>query len=201
MPVAPAGRLAAPGAPGPASATGAVEPRGADSDRLDRCIGRCAPWLGNSCPLSPADVFAGYTRRRVFDEMLDGTAQPRRAYRRLHNELLKLTPEELRRSKQQADLTFFNQGITFTVYGRNEGTERIFPHDLLPRIISAADWEVIERGLTQRITALNLFLKDLYHEQQILHDGVVPRQRDLHLPPLPPSDERRARCRATPTST
>ena len=68
--------------------------------------------------------------------MLDGRAQPRRSYKRLHKELLKLTPEELWRSKQQADLSFFNQGITFTVYGRKEGTERIFPHDLLPRIIS-----------------------------------------------------------------
>ena len=95
------------------------------------------------------------------------------------------------RSKQQADLTFFNQGITFTVYGRNEATERIFPHDLLPRIITAADWDVIERGLTQRITALNLFLKDIYHEQRILKDGRRARQRDLHLPAFPPADDRR----------
>ena len=69
---------------------------------------------------------------------------------------------------------FFNQGITFTVYGRKEGTERIFPHDLLPRIIPCAEWETIERGLTQRITALNLFLKDIYHERKILRDGVIP---------------------------
>src|SRR5215218_1852813 len=108
--------------------------------------------------------------------MFDAKAQPRRPYRKLHKELTRLTPEELVRSKQKADLTFFNQGITFTVYGRNEATERIFPHDLLPRIVSAADWSVIERGLTQRITALNLFLKDIYHEGKILADGVVPRE-------------------------
>jgi uncharacterized circularly permuted ATP-grasp superfamily protein len=120
------------------------------------------------------DPFAGYSVDTAFDEMLDGRGQPRRPYKRLHKELQKLTPEELWRSKHQADLTFFNQGITFTVYGREEGTERIFPHDLLPRILSAADWEVIERGLTQRITALNLFLKDLYHERHILKDGVIP---------------------------
>ena len=106
--------------------------------------------------------------------MFDGKAQPRRHYRKLHKELLKLTPEELLRSKQQADLTFFNQGITFTVYGRNEATERIFPHDLLPRIVSAGDWDTIERGLTQRITALNLFLKDIYHEGKIIQDRVIP---------------------------
>ena len=120
------------------------------------------------------DPFAGYTVEACFDEMLDARSQPRRSYRRLHKELLKLSPEELWRSKQQADLTFFNQGITFTVYGRQEGTERIFPHDLLPRIVSGADWEIIERGLTQRITALNLFLRDLYHERRIIKDGIVP---------------------------
>jgi uncharacterized circularly permuted ATP-grasp superfamily protein len=124
--------------------------------------------------VATTDLFPGYSVEGIFDEMLDARAQPRRSYRRLHKELLKLTPEELWRSKQQADLSFFNQGITFTVYGRQEGTERIFPHDLLPRIISAADWEIIERGLTQRITALNLFLRDLYHERRILKDGIVP---------------------------
>ena len=115
-------------------------------------------------------------RRRHLRRDARRRAQPRRSYRRLHKELLKLTPEELWRSKQQADLSFFNQGITFTVYGRKEGTERIFPHDLLPRIVSAADWDIIERGLTQRITALNLFLKDLYHERRILADGIVPAE-------------------------
>jgi len=124
--------------------------------------------------VATTDPFTGYTVEGIYDEMLDGRSQPRKSYRRLHRELLKLTPEELWRSKQQADLSFFNAGITFTVYGRQEGTERIFPHDLLPRIISAADWEVIERGLTQRITALNLFLRDLYHDRQILRDGIVP---------------------------
>ena len=82
----------------------------------------------------------------------------------------------MRRRKQAADLSFLHQGITFTVYGRDEGTERIFPHDLLPRIITSAEWETIERGLTQRITALNLFLKDIYNEGRCLADGVVPRE-------------------------
>jgi uncharacterized circularly permuted ATP-grasp superfamily protein len=126
--------------------------------------------------VATTDPFTGYTVEGVYDEMLDGRSQPRKSYRRLHRELLKLTPEELWRSKQQADLSFFNAGITFTVYGRQEGTERIFPHDLLPRIISAADWETIERGLTQRVTALNLFLRDLYHDRHILRDGVVPAE-------------------------
>jgi len=126
--------------------------------------------------LVTTDPFTGYSVEDTFDEMLDARAQPRRSYRRLHKELLRLTPEELSRSKHQADLSFFNQGITFTVYGRQEGTERIFPHDLLPRIVSGADWDTIERGLTQRVTALNLFLHDLYHERRILKDGIVPSE-------------------------
>ena len=109
-----------------------------------------------------------------YDEMFKPNARPRAHYRALFAQLLTLSAEELRRSKLEADLSFFNQGITFTVYGREEGTERIFPHDLLPRIITSAEWDVIERGLTQRITALNLFLKDVYHEARILKDGIIP---------------------------
>src|ERR1700745_1096244 len=100
--------------------------------------------------------------------------RPRPQYRPLYTRLLNMPPDELRRCKQEADLSFFNQGITFKVYGRSEGTEQIFPHDLLPRIISNTEWEIIERGLTQRITALNLFLKDVYHERRIVRDGIVP---------------------------
>jgi uncharacterized circularly permuted ATP-grasp superfamily protein len=97
-------------------------------------------------------------------------------YQALQRTLVGLDPEELRRSQQAADLTFLQEGITFTVYGSKEGTERIFPNDLIPRIIPAQEWAQIERGLTQRLTALNLFLRDIYHEGRILNDGVVPRE-------------------------
>ncbi len=120
------------------------------------------------------DIFTGYEFNGAWDEMFRATGKLRSHYRHLYAHLLSLNPEELRRSKQQADLSFFNQGITFTVYGLNEGTERIFPHDLLPRIITSAEWNTIERGLTQRITALNQFLRDVYHERRILKDGVIP---------------------------
>jgi uncharacterized circularly permuted ATP-grasp superfamily protein len=119
-------------------------------------------------PLSEYEIGAAY------DEMFRAIGRPRPHYRHLYNHLLDLAPDELRRSRHEADLSFFNQGITFTVYGREEGTERIFPHDLLPRIITRAEWDTIERGLTQRITALNRFLKDVYHEQRILKDRVIP---------------------------
>ena len=118
--------------------------------------------------------FSDYEVAAAYDEMFRAPGRPRMQYRALYAQLLSLPAEELRRSKQEADLSFFNQGITFTVYGRKEGTERIFPHDLLPRIITSSEWETIERGLTQRITALNLFLKDVYHDRKILSDGVIP---------------------------
>jgi len=97
-------------------------------------------------------------------------------YEALLKVLTSLPPEELQRRKHYADVSFLMQGITFTVYGQEEGTERIFPYDLLPRLISGEDWERIEHGLTQRITALNLFLHDVYHEGKILAEGVVPRE-------------------------
>ena len=84
--------------------------------------------------------------------------------------------DELRRRQIEADRAFLTQGITFTVYGDEQGTERIFPFDLLPRIVTAREWDTLERGLTQRLTAINLFLKDIYHEGRILAEGVVPRE-------------------------
>ncbi len=100
----------------------------------------------------------------------------REHYAALYDRLGVVDPQELRQRQSAADLAFLHQGITFTVYGENAGTERIFPYDLIPRIITAAEWDVIERGLTQRITALNLFLKDLYHDAHVLADGIVPRE-------------------------
>ena len=119
--------------------------------------------------------FTHYQIDDAYDEMFSVDANARRHYEPIYQRLLDLTDEELERRQQAADISFLNQGITFTVYGNDEGTERIFPYDLLPRIITSEEWNVIESGLTQRITALNLFLKDIYHEGHILNDGVVPR--------------------------
>jgi len=111
-----------------------------------------------------------------YDEMFEAPGQPRAHYRALYQTLLGLPPEKLLRTQQAADLSFLHEGITFTVYGNKEGTERIFPNDLVPRIIPGHEWARIEKGLTQRITALNLFLKDIYHEGRIFSDNVVPRE-------------------------
>ena len=120
-------------------------------------------------------LFGDYVLDRAFDEMREGNGDVRAHYRALAETLAGLQPEELQRRKQSADLSFLNQGITFTVYGRDEGTERIFPYDLLPRLITSAEWDRIERGLTQRITALNLFLRDVYSDAKILNDKIIPR--------------------------
>ncbi|MEM6757302.1 MAG: circularly permuted type 2 ATP-grasp protein [Planctomycetota bacterium] len=101
---------------------------------------------------------------------------PRASYRALYDRLLELSAEEWQRRQESAEVSFLNQGVTFTVYGDKEATERIFPFDLLPRIVTADDWAIIERGLTQRITALNHFLKDIYYDAMILRDGVIPRE-------------------------
>jgi uncharacterized circularly permuted ATP-grasp superfamily protein len=120
--------------------------------------------------------FTRYQLDSSFDEMFDGAGVCRVPYQALHARLLKLSAEELKQRQQSADLSFLHQGITFTVYGREEGTERIFPYDLLPRIITGREWATLEQGLTQRINALNLFLKDIYHDGRIMKDGVVPRE-------------------------
>ncbi|HEV8042036.1 MAG TPA: circularly permuted type 2 ATP-grasp protein, partial [Bryobacteraceae bacterium] len=120
--------------------------------------------------------FQNYWLNGSYDEMFEAEGMPRPHYRALYEMLLSLPVEEMRRRKQAADISFLHQGITFTVYGRDEGTERIFPNDLLPRIVTSAEWETIERGLTQRITALNLFLRDIYHEGRSLKAGVVPSE-------------------------
>ncbi|QOY89927.1 circularly permuted type 2 ATP-grasp protein [Paludibaculum fermentans] len=120
--------------------------------------------------------FHNYLLNSSYDEMFTNDGEVRQHYRLLLDKILEMPSEELRRRKQAADLSFLHQGITFTVYGRSEGTERIFPHDLLPRIITAKEWSTIEQGLTQRITALNMFLHDIYHDQRILDDKVVPRE-------------------------
>jgi uncharacterized circularly permuted ATP-grasp superfamily protein len=117
-----------------------------------------------------------YFLDQAFDEMftLEGSIRPH--YSALLRMISGLPREELQRRKHSADVSFLMQGITFTVYGREEGTERIFPYDLIPRLVTGEEWDVIERGLTQRITALNLFLHDVYHDGKVLAQGVIPRE-------------------------
>ena len=132
-------------------------------------------------PSEPSSVpreglFAGYDLDAAFDEMFDPDGQARSHCRPLFDDLRVATSADLGQRQMEADKAFLTQGITFTVYGDDQGTERIFPFDLVPRVITAAEWQTLERGLTQRLTAINLFLKDVYHDGRILAEGVVPRE-------------------------
>lgn len=121
------------------------------------------------------DLFTHYQLGKPYDEMFDGSGQPLAHCEPLFDELQAASAGELGQRQVDADRAFLAQGITFTVYGDAQGTERIFPFDLIPRIIPAPEWRTLERGLTQRLTAINMFLRDVYHEGRILAEGVVPR--------------------------
>jgi uncharacterized circularly permuted ATP-grasp superfamily protein len=122
------------------------------------------------------DFFSDYQVGEFFDEMFAGPGVVRPHYSKLFARFKEMEREEFERKRALAASTFLTQGVTFTVYNDKEGTERIFPFDLVPRIIPAEEWDLVERGLVQRITALNLFLHDIYHTQNILRDGVIPKQ-------------------------
>jgi uncharacterized circularly permuted ATP-grasp superfamily protein len=115
-----------------------------------------------------------YQVNNGFDEMADAEGGARPHYQKFQKLFAELTEPEFQAKREAIDNAFLRQGVTFNVYGDAQGAEKIFPFDLLPRIIPAKEWEHLERGLTQRITALNLFLHDIYHEQKILKDGVIP---------------------------
>jgi uncharacterized circularly permuted ATP-grasp superfamily protein len=117
-----------------------------------------------------------YVLDSTFDEMFNEDGLVRPHYAQVLETFLNLPPEEVAREKRAVDLSFMTQGITFNVYGHGDGTEKIFPYDLFPRVITGAEWQHIEKGLIQRITALNLFLHDVYNEGKILNDGKVPRE-------------------------
>ncbi len=118
--------------------------------------------------------FDTYDTGSFFDEMFTADGQPRPGYLALKKRLEALPDGEINARQAAAEQLFYDLGITFTVYGHSEGTEKIFPFDIVPRIIERTEWEFLERGLKQRIYALNLFINDIYHDQKIVGDGVVP---------------------------
>lgn len=119
---------------------------------------------------------SGYETEGFHDEMFHADGQARPEARLLLETLGSLERGQLQRFQGAAERLLVQLGITFNVYGDAAGTERIFPFDLIPRIVCAAEWERIERGLIQRIRALNLFINDIYNEQEILRAGVIPEE-------------------------
>src|SRR6202161_2130684 len=130
----------------------------------------------------------------VWDEMYGADASVRDHYRKVIEYISGESADDLNKKEELAKRLFMSQGITFTVYNSGEGIEKIFPFDIIPRIITAAEWTYIETGIRQRLKALNLFLKDVYNSQFILKDGIVPSEmvhscphflREMHGFPVP----------------
>ena len=118
--------------------------------------------------------FKDYDIGPYFDEMFAAPGVPHPWAKLLADKIDSLGMDELQARQEAAEQAFFDLGITFTVYGHEDGTEKIFPFDIIPRIIGASDWNRLELGLKQRIEALNLFIDDIYHDQRILKDKVIP---------------------------
>src|SRR3974390_3128207 len=118
--------------------------------------------------------FDDYQTEGFYDEMYTAEGHPRPRGEHLAKRLRSFSVGELQRRQTAADLTLLNMGITFNVYGHEAGTEKIWPFDIIPRILECQEWRYIEDGLKQRIRALNMFIDDMYHQRRIIRDGVFP---------------------------
>lgn len=120
------------------------------------------------------DILETYNLQpNVWDELMSADGV-RESYAHVVKAVESLSAEEMGQKDELAKKLFMTQGITFTVYSDNEGVEKIFPFDIIPRIIEAAEWNIIEKGIKQRLKVLNIFLKDIYHQQFIIKDGIIP---------------------------
>ena len=117
--------------------------------------------------------------RTFYDEMYDASGAVRPHYQAFARWLADTPDELLAQRRREADLLFHRAGITFTLYGDDQGTERLIPFDIIPRSIPASEWRIVERGCIQRVQALNMFLADLYHDQRIIKAGIVPAEQVL----------------------
>lgn len=119
-------------------------------------------------------IVSSYDPEAFFDELFSAPGVVRPEFSALAEKLSELAPGELSGRQQAADRALMRMGITFQVYGEESKAEKVFPFDILPRVIAADDWDVVDRGLRQRITALNMFVQDVYGEKKIIKDGVIP---------------------------
>jgi uncharacterized circularly permuted ATP-grasp superfamily protein len=123
--------------------------------------------------MTVSQMLRNYKHDLAWDEMMEND-KVREPYHLLFESIANMQVDEMIQKHIQASELFMHQGITFTVYNQNEGIERIFPFDILPRIITTKEWNKIEAGIQQRLKALNLFLQDIYHEQNIIKEKVIP---------------------------
>lgn len=125
--------------------------------------------------MSQEHLFSSYDQlTSTWDEMYSIDAQVREQYEMVIEYLKSTSKEALTKKEELSKQLFMSQGVTFTVYSDNEGIEKIFPFDIVPRIVTAKEWDTIELGIKQRLKALNLFIKDIYNEQFIIKDGIIP---------------------------
>ncbi len=120
--------------------------------------------------------FEHYETEQFHDELFDDSCNPRHEAELLVWKINSLEPGELQRRQQAIERALLRMGITFNVYGHDDGTERIWPFDIVPRVVGADEWDRIESGLKQRIQALNMFIHDIYHDQEIVKDGILPEE-------------------------
>ncbi len=120
--------------------------------------------------------FHDYDTEGFYDELFSAKGEPRPEAAPLIERLNSLSLEDIQRRHKAAQIALFKLGVTFNVYSDSQGTERILPFDIMPRIVAASEWATLEQGLKQRISALNLFLSDIYSDQKILADGVIPAE-------------------------
>ena len=130
--------------------------------------------------------FDDYQTDGFFDEFFESDGTERPHYKLLAQQMLGIDPAAFHDKRKDADQAFLRQGVTFTVYSDDQGTERIFPFDPVPRIIPGSEWTGIEEGLKQRVKALNMFLHDIYHDGRILKEKVVPEHLVLSCPNFRP---------------
>jgi len=132
--------------------------------------------LESSATVKPESIFTSYKHHeKAWDDLLDWDGKPHAHCKTLVESIGKLSPHEFQDKRSAADLAFVTQGITFSVYSDCRGVEKIFPFDLVPRPVEKKEWDRLETGLKQRTKALNLFLYDVYHDQKIVNDKVIPR--------------------------
>src|SRR5580704_3782736 len=121
----------------------------------------------------------GFLANQLYDEMYLGERAPRSHYLRYAQWFRDQPQERLAQKRAEADALFHRVGITFAVYGQEEGTERLIPFDIVPRVLPLEEWIRLDSGLKQRVRALNAFIHDIYHDQQILKAGIIPPEEVL----------------------
>ena len=118
--------------------------------------------------------------KQHFDEMIAGAGEVRSPYSGYDKWFAQQDPDHLTRKSQEAETFFRRSGITFNVYGQAEAQERLIPFDVVPRVLSAREWRKLSKGIEQRVRALNAFLHDIYHRQEIVRSGRLPREMVEH---------------------